>query len=330
MDLEELVASGVLSLEQLTAMINNLPKTPTRIAQLGLFNELGTNSLIVLIGSDGNKLTLVPTTPRGAPAQPKGLTPRNARAFQIPHMPQRSTVMADSLQNVRVLGSDDPNAGIKQKIKELQTTHRSDNDYTIEYHRIGALKGQILDADGSIIYDLYDEFDVTQQTYSLGLNSTTTKVRNKVVGAKRLIEAVLGGVRSSGYRVFSSPAFFDKFVSHPDVEKAYDRYQDGQMQRDDVRQGFTFAGVTFEEMNWKVGDTPVIADGDAYMFPLGVPDMFITRFGPADYVETVGTIGLPYYSKTEAMRFNKGLEIESQSNPINLNTRPAAVIKLQV
>ncbi len=56
--------------------------------------------------------------------------------------------------------------------------------------------------------------------------------------------------------------------------------------------------------------------------------MFITRYAPADYVETVNTVGIPYYSKAEAMRFNKGIELESQSNPLNLNTRPGAVVRL--
>ena len=45
-------------------------------------------------------------------------------------------------------------------------------------------------------------------------------------------------------------------------------------------------------------------------------------------METVNTLGLPYYAKQEVMKFNKGVEIETQSNPICLNTLPEAVIKL--
>ena len=63
--------------------------------------------------------------------------------------------------------------------------------------------------------------------------------------------------------------------------------------------------------------------------PLGVPDMFLTRFAPADYLETVRGIGLPYYTKTAPMRMNKGIQLESQSNPLNINTRPDAVIRLK-
>ena len=57
-------------------------------------------------------------------------------------------------------------------------------------------------------------------------------------------------------------------------------------------------------------------------------ERFITRYAPADYMETVNTIGLPLYAKQELMRMNKGVELEAQSNPLNLRTKPRAVIKL--
>jgi len=64
------------------------------------------------------------------------------------------------------------------------------------------------------------------------------------------------------------------------------------------------------------------------MVPEGVANLFITRFSPADYVEAANTIGLPYYAKQELMRMGKGVELEAQSNPITICTRPTAVIKL--
>jgi hypothetical protein len=59
----------------------------------------------------------------------------------------------------------------------------------------------------------------------------------------------------------------------------------------------------------------------------GVPDLFITRFAPADYVETVNTIGLPRYAKQIPMRNGKGIELEVQTNPINLCTQPGVLLK---
>ena len=57
-------------------------------------------------------------------------------------------------------------------------------------------------------------------------------------------------------------------------------------------------------------------------------ELLITRFGPADYMETVNTMGLPYYASQVPMDHHKGVNLEAQSNPLNLCTRPRAIIKL--
>ncbi|PPT26879.1 major capsid protein [Xanthomonas arboricola] len=329
MDLQTLLALGVLSPGALNAYVNNLPATPTRIAQLGLFTEaglVGTN--IVKVGINGAKLVLVPNVPRGAPAQPKALTRGNVRIFETAHLPQRSTVMADELLNV--VRDDDPaGESVAAVINALQVIHRRDVDYTIEYHRIGAIRGQVLDADGSVIWDMYDEFGVEQITIPFGLGTDATKVRSKSLAVKRAIELELGGVPYNGVRALCSPEFFDALIDHKDVRDAYARWQDGAALRNDVRAGFELGGVVYEEMVGGLGNQPFIPAGEALAFPLGVPDMFITRFAPADYMETVKGIGLPYYTKLEPLRMNKGVDMESQSNPINLNTRPRAVIRLK-
>ena len=84
----------------------------------------------------------------------------------------------------------------------------------------------------------------------------------------------------------------------------------------------------WREYRGSVGGISFIGDDDAYLVPTGIADMFITRFAPADYMETVNTMGLPYYAKQEPMRMNKGIELETQSNPISLCTRPDAIVKL--
>ena len=329
MDLQILLALGVLSFDALNAYINNLPRISTRLADMRLFQEQGlVGTTIVKVGINGTKLVLVPNVPRGAPGQPKGLERGKVKLLETTHLPQNSTVMADQLLGVYDPADPEGN-NVAAVVNALQVVHKRDLDFTIEYHRMGALQGKLLDADGSVIIDFYEEFGVKQVAIGMELNKDDTKVRGKCIAIKRAIEAKLGGIPYTGIHVFCSAGFFDALTDHPEVQKAYERWQDGAALRDDVRKGFVFGDITFEELQGNTGGDLALADGEAIAFPLGVPDMFLTRFAPADYLEMVRGIGLPYYTKTAPMRMNKGIQLESQSNPLNINTRPDAVIRLK-
>jgi hypothetical protein len=66
---------------------------------------------------------------------------------------------------VRAFGSENMLEGVQAVVNQRLSEMASKMDATLEHLRIGAIKGQILDADGSaVIYDLFTEFGVTQHT----------------------------------------------------------------------------------------------------------------------------------------------------------------------
>lgn len=317
------------NLVNMTKAINDTPHQPGRIGELGLFAEDGITTTAFFIEKQGTTLSLVPSAERGGPVRPVTSDKRSVIPFKTVHLPQNATIGADEIQGVRAFGSEGELETVQNVVNRRLAKMRRNLDTTIEYQRIGAIKGQILDANGTdVLLDLWTAFGVSQQSHSLELDQTGTKVRKEIVVAKRKVEDALGGLMYSGLRVLCGSGFFDAFVSHGAVEAAFDRWQNGEFLRDDVRRGFFFAGVYWEEYRGQVGSTKFIADDDAYMIPEGVPDLFVTNYAPADYMETANTIGLPYYSKQEPLRMNKGVEIEAQSNPISICTRPRAVVKL--
>lgn len=319
------------SLVSLTKAINDAPHQPSRIGQLGLFSEDGITTSTLSIEQQGTTLSLVPAGQRGESGTVVVGDKRKLIPISTIHLPQRASILADEVQGLRAFGSDSELETVQNVVNKRLTKMRRNLDTTIEYQRMGAIKGQVLDSDGStVLLDLFTTFGVSQTTHVLALGTTTTKVRNKVVEAKRKVEAALGALTYSGLRVLCSAGFFDALVGHDSVAAAYERWMSGEFLREDQRGGFYFAGVFWEEYRGKVGAIDFIADGTAYMVPEGVPDLFVTNYAPADYMETANTIGLPYYAKQEPLRMNKGVEIESQSNPISICTRPAAVAKLSV
>ena len=315
----------------LSLAITALPHTPTRISKLGLFSEEGISTTTTAIEIDTETLTLVPAGVRGQPAVAGGKGKRVIKNFTAVHLPQAGGINADEVQNVRAFGSESETETVMAKVNKELAKMRRRLDATIEYHRMGALKGQVLDADGSsVLLDLFQEFGVAQQTLDMALDVDATKVRNKTVEAKRKVESALGGLMYTGLVAFCSAAFFDKLVAHPDVERAYERWAEGAWNRDDLRTGFSFGGVTYEEYRGQVGGVDFVADGSALLVPVGVPDMYVNYFAPADYVETVNTNGIPFYAKQELRKMGKGIDMESQSNPITLNTRPRASVLLSI
>lgn len=327
----DIFKDDAFGLVSLTKAINEQPHVPGRIGELGLFSEEGVPTVTVAVEKLGETLALVAAGERGKPAENVKRDGRNLVDFRCIHLPQRASILADEILGVRAFGSETELQTIQGVVNKRLAKMKTQIEATIEYQRIGAIMGQILDADGStVLVDIFDRFGLTQQSHVLALSTDSTKVRVKINEAKRKMESALGNAVYRSARVLCSASFFDAFVSHPNVEKFYLNWQAAADLRGDVRTGFLFGDVFWEEYRGKVGSTSFIADGDAYMVPEGVPDMFVTHYGPADYVETVNTIGLPHYAKQELMDMGKGVTLECQSNPISLNTRPRASIKLSI
>ena len=317
------------SLVSLTKAINEQPYVPGRIGALGLFSEEGINTTSVSAEYDGATLSLVPAGQRGAPAPNVKSDKRKLINFNTIHLPQRARIPADQIVGVRAFGSDSELQTVQTVVNKRLAKMRYALDATIEYQRIGALKGQILDANGStVLEDLFTRFGLTQQTKAMVFATATTNIRGKVMEAKRLMEDALGNAMYTGARALCSASFFDALVNHAKVESAFVNWQSNETLRQDVRAGFLFAGVLWEEYRGTVGGVDFIGSGDAYLVPEGVPDLFVTNYAPADYVEAAGSLGLPYYAKQELLDFGKGVDLEAQSNPISVCTRPRAVIKL--
>ena len=317
------------SLQSLTAAIQETPYAPGRLGALGLFSNEGINTTQLSIEKDGATLALIPAADRGAPGLQVNKDRRTMIPFNTLHLPQESTIMADEIQNLRAFGTESEVTAVTNYVAKRLAKHRMQLDATMEHLKVGAVKGIIMDSDGTTpLINTFTSFGISQTTHSLVLATATTKVRSKILELLDIIEDQLGGVSFTGARVLCGRTYFKNLVDHPLVKEAYQRWQDGAALRDDVRGGFEIAGVVFEQYRGQVGATKFVADAEAFAVPEGVPDLFIGRFAPANYMETVGTNGLPYYTKIEPLSMNKGVMAESQSNPLFLCTRPNAVVKL--
>lgn len=322
------------SMSALTTAINILPNQYGRLDELNLFPVKPVRTRQVTVEEKNGVLSLLPTQPVGSPGTVGKRGKRTLRAFSVPHIPHDDVVLPEEVIGVRAFGSESELQTVAGVMADHLQTMRNKHSITLEHLRIGALKGVILDADGSELANLFDIFNITPKTFEFQLADPKTDVRAKCIELKRYMSKSLQGERMSGIHVLVSSEFFDLLTAHPKVQEAYQRWQEGAALRDDMRSDFRFAGVRFEEYAGEASDAEgntrrFIEVGEAHAFPLGTLDTFATYVAPADFNESVNTLGQLLYSKQAPRKFDRGTDLHTQSNPLPMCHRPALLPKLK-
>ena len=326
--------SQAFSMVALTEAINMVPNMYGRVRELNVFPIKPVNTTTVAIEIKNNVLNLIPTQPRGGPANQNVTGKRQLKSFRIPHIPLEDLILADEVQNIRAFGTENQLQAVVNLVNERQIEIVNKFAITLEYLRNGALKGEVLDADGvTVLYNWFTEFGITQESVDFALATEDTNVAAKVLAVKRHIEDNLLGDTMTKIHAFCSPEFWEALVSHPSVIEAYQFYQGVNNQRDDLRKGWEYQGVVFEEYRGQAEDADgnvrkFVPENEAIFFPEGTQNTFRTIVAPADFIETVNTMGLPLYSKLAIDKeFQRYVKIHAQSNPLPICMRPAVLVK---
>lgn len=328
------------SVTSLTDAINGIPFVPGRCGQVINWNERGITTTTVMLEEVDGALKLLNPTPRGGPGETKAKDKRRVRSLAVPHYQHDDAVNADEVQGVRAFGSETEVQSVQSLVNQrLADAVNLVLDPTLEYQRLGAVKGVILNADGSTLYDLFTEFGVTQETeidFDLDAASPASgALRKACAGAVRLVANNLGGVTYGGVHAFCGDAFFDDLIAHTEVVESYRGTPMAQVLREGyvlpngnkVYGAFEFGGIVWENYRGKNGASAMVDTNKCHIFPQGVPGLFRTVYAPADYVETVNTVGLPRYAKQWLSSNGKRIEMESQANPLSYCTRPKVLLK---
>jgi hypothetical protein len=342
-------AFGVVAL---TEAINDITPQYGRLGAMGLFRDEGVTQRTAVVDFDPITNQLLPQSVWGGPGSANKTAGARSRSYQIPHYAINDSIQAGDLQGRRRPGTDqvqDAQWLMGKKMREMKMKL----EQTLEWMRLGVLKsGQVKDGNGTLILDIYADFGISQGSTSYVLGTTTTDVMGKIAATKRTILAALRGSLMSGFVALCSDTFYDAFVSHANVKLAFTYFQNpiGQTLAGDYSssvdqpnsaglfaggvRGFQFGDVVWVNYTGAVTDSSgnsqtMIDAGSAYMFPTGT-DVFRNWYAPADYMETVNTEGMPFYAKQRFMEFEKGIQVECQSNPLPICLKPAVVQKLTI
>lgn len=324
----------------LTKLLQDEDYAPGQIMSLGIFEPQPVTTTQVVIDELGGKFSIVPTSIRGE--APPSYTPdkRKSRTLNVPHIPYETVIAAEYLQNMRAADSGDALETVQGELVRRLGMMARDLDGTIEHKLAGALRGILVDADDTtVIVNLFTEFGVAQpSTIPMDLTAASPAsgaVKKKCNGVVRAIGDELKAKTPRGYYALCGPAYYDDFTCNAEVAKAFERYTDNQtngqvgaFNRDSqVRQApFKFGGIAWEEYR---GGSSFISDDEAIVFPIGVPDLYVIHYAPANMIEFLNTLGVPRYGKVwPTDNSGRSLTAHTQTNPLPVMTKPRAARRL--
>lgn len=333
--------NDAFSVTTLTDAISERVVRPGRLGELGLFASTSVATLTIALERIGDTIQLVAPTPRGAPGEVRDDPKRSIEDVRIPHFQRDWSVVADEVQGVRAYGSETMLNTVQGVVAGKIAINLADLDLTDEYSRIGAVQG-IVTYKGGQVLNLFTKFGVSQPTeVNFDLANADPTDGELLIQCTQIIRATrraLGGVPFDYLHAFVGDNFFDALLTHPEVRATYKGWSDAQILRESYigknrssNPMFEFGGIVWENYGAidEEGDGALmgISTDKAKFVPIGVPGLFRTYYGPADYTETVNTLGKKRYAKQWPMQNGKGVHGETQTNSLHIVTRPGCLLR---
>ena len=305
------------------------------INELGLFSEEGVAQHSVTVESNEGTLGLVTDKIRGERNTVNKSDTRALRSFAIPHFPLDDGVKPEDVQGKRAYGSADQAeteaAVIARKLERIRMNH----SVTLEAARAYAItSGAIYAPNGTVAGNFYTDFGVTRKQVAFDLSNAAinplTKQREIV---HHIRDNIMSGEMPTEIVAICSSGFFDKYVDNAQVKEAYKFYTSTQ---EPLRNGtwdqFRHGSLTLIRYDGSYKDAngnsvALIPADEAYFLPLGTADSFKTYFSPANKFDLANTLGEQAYIFEYADGKGSKIEIESESNLINILRRPQCVVR---
>lgn len=323
--------SSAFKFRSMTDFINKIPLVTNYLDTEQVFEETGSSTTTVAIEEQQGTLAIIPNSGRGEKGISIAPKKRKVTSFICSHKQINDEILADQVLGVRRFGSETEMETVAQKLAEKLEDAKNFCDQTLEFMRIGCVKGQVVDADGTVTDDMFDRFGVRKDTDKWTIPNGGTEdgyIKKKCNALIRSRLKLLGGTPMTRMDILCGNEFFDAVEASDEVRNAT-RWLQGKMSEFLVEghawRYFEYSGVRFVNYMGFLGQTDFLDSKTAQILPRGVKGLFKMVYAPAPYQETVNTVGIRYYAKSERIPFDRGVEIECQTNPLAVCTRPAVL-----
>ena len=302
---------------ELAEAIQESGYVPNRMRQLGLFKVDGITREGVAIERRDSKVSLVPVTPRGAPAPQHQVGTRDLQSFNTTRIAQQDRITASELDFVRAFGEEDAVKMAKQEVaRRLGKGTGSEGilnniGLTLEFMMLNLVKtGKFVNESGVTLVDWGTEmrsqadiennvaFSIPSVTFDFA-TLVDGKLRSKLNKLGRSIARTARGriTPKTKYHIMVGDDFFDALSENKEVRNHYSRnpkvsYVEGAEAWNIIE----YAGFIFENYRGTDDQSTVdIAATEGHGFPVNTTGIFKHYVSHGEDLSQLGTRGKEWY-----------------------------------
>lgn len=321
----------------LTAALEAAPFKPQWLGSMELFEPVPVDTTKVAIEKRDRVISLVQTTPRGAPLPQQAFEGRDIRDFKTVRIAKGDHLMASELQDVRQFATESQLQTVMIESMRRLMRLRDDVELTHEHMRLGAVQGIVLDADGTPIINWFDEWGITAPAtiyFDLGnaapASGAIRQLCNQIV---RTMKRAAKGAWIEGETIpvgLCGDTFFDALTAHVEIRQTYLNTPDAPNLRLGGAFGtLNYGGISF--INFQGTDdnsTVAIPTDEVKFFPVGGRQIFQHAMSPDESFAGGNSPGREYYARSIPDRDRDAwVALEVYSYPLFICTRPAMLLR---
>jgi len=344
-ELPNVFTGDAFSAVTLTSKVNNVPYTPQLLGAMGLYAVDGVRTTDIAVAERNGTLEVVQTSERGAPPKEIAFAKQNMRKATVSHIAIEAYVNADEVQNALAEAqlTGQPQLQTAQGLIDDRLSGpfglRARIELTHEYHRLGGIKGIVVDKDASELYNWFTFFGISaladHNTNFGTLTADGGTFEMECTQLKRDMLRELEGLPVATMRpvAFCGDNYYDQVYSNKEV-KAARKNRDTGRESDVFGKNQAFSSIEYGGITWvnyrgtKDGSVGIGTD-EARLFALGVPGLFQMLFGPPDIMGMTNMKGLPVHAfMPPEKQTSRRATVEAQSNPLTLCVRPRSLRRL--
>lgn len=343
---------GSTSVVDRTDSLLVIPNTVGITNALGLFQDAPVSQKTVEITRKTRKNSLLED--RNWDERNQTIAGREADSLllKIPHFPADDSITPNDIDGV-------PSSGSLAEVAELETVAavraekmidlREAHGLTLEAARMQLItNGTVYAPNSTVSTNYYTEFGIAREEVGIALSSATDP-RTDINDVKKAVRAGLHGGQAGTVRAFvalCSDSFFNALLQNAYVTDAVKYVDQGQAMDILLGKGGSavngldarFESVTLFGITWiNAGAAgyedsdgnfvPFVPEGDAYVLPVGVRNMFKTYYAPANRFSSVNRKASMSYWFEYLNQKDDIIEVMTEQNFLNACLAPGAIVR---